>query len=540
MSFAVTMNSEIGISELYASGRYLKILDVYRQQPDADRTPSELILIGRCLVRSSDDRDEASSYWHRLAERTDVDQYLVNVMLERLALQADDVVSAEHFLERAEAVDHNRVDARHHLIEHMLRIGDNDKAAQLIDSAPPAQLPALWRSRSVLAFRRRDLALNVEVLKERIRMAPEDHGARVMLARTFFFSRDFARARMVLPAKSLAKDETCLLREVEARLVRDEDPAGALELLRELKIEPGSSSERVAKKLDKHAHVLRANMDSESIDYTDFSITQIFGVSFCGSTILSICLSQDDDIMNVGESHRIIRSKNEDKNGFRNELFNFQNSKSGVNEPEYCLECGYPCRLFDDKFREELQLESVDYLYKLLIKSRCAHLIASDKTRIIEVDPLFRCNAIVLFKSPVNSIRSHMKRKKVNSEKGVFNLSDMQYWDLWYQYYMDCMKNYRIKGRKIFLSFEKFLANPEGILKRIGELLSLPIHYQNERMSISGQHMFGGNREMIARGHFDVQPNPNPLTDEDAESRVPPHVRVLHSQLIARHRACFE
>lgn len=528
------------IPALYERGEFRRIVAIHDRRPDADYAPAELLFIGRSLVRAGDDPMAARDFWRSLVGRESIDQYLVALMLLRLSIELGDFASAADWCLKAEETDAARPDARIHLIGRLMEDGRDDEARQWIDGAPAAQAPALWRQRAVLAFRARDLAAQVAILKARIRANPDEHGPRLMLARAYYFARDFVRARMTLPLGSIIRDASCLAGEIESRLLVDEDPDAALELLEQGSEILAQGSPKVVANLRERAHNLRRHRDRGCDGEVEVSrVTQILGTSYCGSTILSLLLGQADGVCNVGESHRLIQSRTEDAAGFRDSYFDYGNPNRNVLEPEPCVSCGFPCRLFDNEFRAALQADSIDYLIRILRKSGARHLVAADKTSAYKVDPLLRFNAIVLFKTPENAWRSHLKRQRQFPEKSKYAANRTQYFDFWHHYYTDCLDNFRIRGRRLFLSFEAFLEDPVRILSRLGEELGIDVDWQGGEVQVDGQHMFGGNQELIERQAYDLERKPAPAAAETAAEPPPPFVQDLQAELLRRHRDIF-
>lgn len=514
------------------------VVEAYRNNTDFDYSPQALVSIGRSLFQVGDDPAAAEAFWHDLIGHEKIDQYLVFVMLVRIALGRGEAEAAAAWVRRAEAADSGRQDARVHLVSHYLENGRDAEARRWLEETPPEAQAEYWRPRAALAFRERDLETYTALLKERIGAAPEEAAPRLMLARSYYFARDFARARLTLPLSTLRKDPSCLAGEIHASLLRDEDPDRALELLDHGRDLLTTASNNVHATLRARAEGLRRHKARDGGPGADPTrITQILGTSFCGSTILSMVLGQAEGVCNVGESHRMVRSRREDRQGYRNEPFVAPGEKDADREPEHCLTCGPSCDLFDDRFRAALRDDPVDHLPRVLEKSGARHLVAADKTSACDVDPLLRFNAIVMFKEPRNALRSHLKRQRAHPGLAKYAADPGAYYDFWFQYYADCLRNFRIKGQRIFLSFEAFSADPAAVVARLEACLSIETGWRGGRIRTDGQHMFGGNRELLSGNDFAVRTAETGEVDGHA---VPEHVADVYSALLARHRETFE
>ncbi|MCP5055388.1 MAG: tetratricopeptide repeat protein [bacterium] len=211
----------------------------------------------------------------------------------------------------------------------------------------------------------------------------------------------------------------------------------------------------------------------------------IGGMSFCGSTLLGFLLGSLPAVTNVGESHNLVYSRH----GMRSGPAGGSGSDLGGMAP--CSSCGaQPCPLWTLAFRHALAEEPVDWYGKLATQAGTPVLLSSDKShaKLSGLDPFGRHDLIVLFKSPSAAWASARRRPRPPKEPS-------RYMTRWEREYARLLHDLPVEGRRVVLHFDAFRRDPAAHLRRLAELLEIPIPVGHDLLAITpDQHVVGGNK----------------------------------------------
>lgn len=218
----------------------------------------------------------------------------------------------------------------------------------------------------------------------------------------------------------------------------------------------------------------------------------IFGISYCGSTLISYILGKHSDIFSVGESHWLI-----DKHPTGYPQIN--HALCTICRAICTEDCDFYTKDFIDSLTFLNLVEKIEN--KAKEKFNVKHILYSDKN-LYNYDRLFHSNcksmdkAIFLFKRPEGFIHSFLrhdaKNHKDRSEEQIFNRGI----NLYSRTYQE--NRAWIEERKIpviYIFFEDFTKNPNRIIKHLCDFLEIP--YEENLTSYWDSnnkfHQVGGN-----------------------------------------------
>jgi tetratricopeptide (TPR) repeat protein len=210
----------------------------------------------------------------------------------------------------------------------------------------------------------------------------------------------------------------------------------------------------------------------------------ILGVSYCGSTLLSLVLGALPCVANVGESHWLL----EPRPGKSTNAYNL--TSEGF---EQCVWCGADCPVVTDDLRRRLA-DQPQAFYQILGDAHAAEIIVSaDKNypHVVRRDPGLHNDAIIAFRHPLRNWRSHARRNGRTDDA-----ARLKYLERWAMAYTNFLDNFPNTGAKILVDFDDFLINSEKVLKRLCFALNLPFSAEALRYWSIRQHCVGGNREV--------------------------------------------
>ena len=210
----------------------------------------------------------------------------------------------------------------------------------------------------------------------------------------------------------------------------------------------------------------------------------ILGVSYCGSTLLSFVLGALPGVANVGESHWLLEPRpHKLRDGYNLTPDGF----------EQCVWCGAACPVITKDLRQRLA-DQPRAFYQILADAQAADIIVSaDKNypHVIRRDPALHNDAIIAFRHPLRSWRSHARRSGSTDEA-----ARLRYLENWAIAHTNFLDNFPNTGAKISINFDDFLINPEEILLRVCVALDLPLAADALSYWATRQHCVGGNREV--------------------------------------------
>jgi hypothetical protein len=248
----------------------------------------------------------------------------------------------------------------------------------------------------------------------------------------------------------------------------------------------------------------------------------IGGVSYIGSTVFGIVLGSLDGFVNIGESHLLIKRRNE-SNG-RARLADF-----AADPPDtwfQCRVCGKKCKVLSRDLRERLARNPAGWYEQIAEHLGTNFLVSSDKTlqfyRIL--DPEFGFDLITLYKQPSSHIGS---MKRVATERATEEFVGPEIGQRierelnnWVHNYSGLMRTIHPRGRRIFLNWESFVARPAEHFERLLKILDLPGSAEVFE-HLKPHHYIGGSdtpgvRQTATTGRFVTRPSSSPpLTDEE-------------------------
>lgn len=210
----------------------------------------------------------------------------------------------------------------------------------------------------------------------------------------------------------------------------------------------------------------------------------IGGMSFCGSTLLGYLLGSLPAVTNVGESHALAYRRQ----GMRPIPVDYTSD-----DPEgmvRCTHCGEaPCPAWTLPFRRALAADPLDWYGKLAVQSGTPILVSSDKShaKLSGLDPFGRHDVVVLFKTPSVAFASARLRPRPPKDPGL-------YMTRWEREYRRLVHDLPVEGQRVVLHFDAFRRDPEAHLRRLLEILDIPIPAGHDLLAVDpAQHVIGGN-----------------------------------------------
>lgn len=289
------------------------------------------------------------------------------------------------------------------------------------------------------------------------------------------------------------------------------------------------TSRRLARTAESLARELASFQEPSSIRHI-----AIGGVSYVGSTLLGIILGSVDEVCNIGESHWLTDVRDPMSNS-RVPLL-----ASRIPQEQWlpvCRVCGLSCPMFDKEFRLSLASNPINYYQQIARHVQCTCIVTSDKNAEIywEQDPLFRFELLLLFKSPEEQIRSHLKRaiEHVGAEKADDQLhssldSLLDQWAREYLWHLHIIR----PNRRIVLQWDRFEELPSLHLRALGHLLGLPLS-EAILEDLRVDHVIGGNsavdvQELASRKAVQVRPSCTPGLSQSIIARIKSHRRAQY------------
>lgn len=205
----------------------------------------------------------------------------------------------------------------------------------------------------------------------------------------------------------------------------------------------------------------------------------ICGLSFCGSTVLSYVLGSLPGAATIGESHWIVDPQPDGS------LWQ-------------CCRCGTACTVITPAFRERLRNAGADWYDVIANTLGPQVLVSSDKDHglLKRLDPDGRRSELVLFKSPIDHLRSYVSTLTRDGVRPEIEWHPRG----WAQHYSH---EPQIHGRRAFLLFDDFLRSPSGCLAALADWLDLPFDPRALEYWEFPHHAIGGNFDPFYPANFD-------------------------------------
>jgi len=222
----------------------------------------------------------------------------------------------------------------------------------------------------------------------------------------------------------------------------------------------------------------------------------IGGAAYSGSTALGVILGSMEGWAFGGETHWLTNVRTPSL-GLESIL---STSLAQAQWPIACRVCGPKCECFDAAFRLGLAADRVGWYAKIADRLGVRNLVTADKNLELywENDPLFRFDYIILYKTPVQHLRSMLKQQLRRSPALPEGWAGANL-DRWGQKYLGYLKTIRPRGRRVVINWEAFVAEPTRHMRRLAALLDIPLDpacLQHIRLT----HFIGGNTGVDARG----------------------------------------
>lgn len=286
-------------------------------------------------------------------------------------------------------------------------------------------------------------------------------------------------------------------------------------------------------------------------------VVALCGSSMCGSTLMGKLLGSLDGARMIGESHRLTKSRTRGPHGATLEVLDLPDPEqqsltrctlcegNDVVDRDPADDTG--CAVFDRAFRLGLAHDPVGWYRRILERAGGDFLVTTDKSFTIlqRLDPLQRYDALVLFKDPVAAFASEYKTRESKAITGRPVRSEREYLDVWSALYRRHVSLLRPTGKKIFLYWKAFQADPEGHLRLLCAALDIPFNPRVLEGHVVRHHEFGGNGGVndaaLSGRPMRVEKRAAPPLPDDILRNIQDHERsrIVFDDLMAGYRASF-
>lgn len=342
-----------------------------------------------------------------------------------------------------------------------------------------------------------------------------------------------AAARKLVPSVPAARASHLAQKFLTQIALLDHDPDRADEAIAAAAANPRSGT---FAELGKISQSLRLEL-SAGETMTGIRHVVIAGVSYVGSTVLNVVLGSAPGFGSAGETHWLTSS--------------IRAGRAKDDWRRFCRICGEGCEAFTPEFRNALAADPSGWFGQIARQLHVRNVVTSDKNlfNIWSLDPLFRFDLIVLYKTPIQQAQSLLKeaiRDHGSQGPGVLRHSIDSALDRWASSYLGHLKLLQPKGRRIVVNWEEFVRDPSFHLRRIGRILQIPISPRQHK-EIRLQHFMGGNQEVdlakvAALGQVTLRPSNAPSLPDDIAARVNAHrdARYIDRLLTNAYRQQFQ
>lgn len=530
---------------LYRSGEHAKAVEQMERVLRVKPLDRSMLLIRARALSNLGDAKQSEQAWHAvLALEVGNPEALLSIA--RLRYKERDLEEAAALLTRAAAADPENSNIRRLQLTVAEAGGDVDLLAELIglDDLTDEEIAASehWRQAVNLHIHRGDLQRAEAICRARLTSAKNDANVRTALARVLYLQERLTELEGLVEETEVAFDSFVMTGLVRAALTR-KDPDAAqrrLELLS--KHTPASTS---IAPLTSLVDAMRLEFDRRDPSLeVGIRVIALLGVSFCGSTALGSMLGSLPGVAHVGESHRLVKSIVRDGAGIANDQFDFENGDPAHLTP--CLKCGQDCEVYSRDFRQELQRNPDSWYFKLARQAGVQRLVTGDKQLTMEVDPLERFQAVLLFKDPVAAFWSNLKRRLRDPANSHHFDDPVQYANTWARNYQRMLQIQPLGGETIHLHWDSFASAPEKHFQQLCNRLDLPYDATVLTSRDPDQHVFGGNRDVrdtiaAAPATFEVRAEEAGGVTDEQRTIIESHGQVqdVLSELMRRYGADF-
>jgi hypothetical protein len=205
--------------------------------------------------------------------------------------------------------------------------------------------------------------------------------------------------------------------------------------------------------------------------------------------------------------------------------------------PIACRVHGRECDCFSIDFRRALAANPVGSYAQIARRLGVSGIVSSDKNAPLywERDPLFRFDQVILYKPVEQQMRSTVKQavRLGGDEAAATVLADADaILGRWSVNYLDHLRLLKPRGKRIVLNWDAFVGDPARHLKRLGELLDLPLD-ADILNHIRVDHSIGGNtgvdfRAVKQSGKLEIRPSSAPQLSDGLRDKVRAHKRAQY------------
>ena len=266
----------------------------------------------------------------------------------------------------------------------------------------------------------------------------------------------------------------------------------------------------------------------------------IGGVSHIGSTVLGLILGSAPGFTFAGETQHLFET-NLKWFGGKGKI---PLGRDVARElwPMACRICGDECEVFDEDFRLNL-VDRDDRYLEVAKRLGARHLVTTEKNLAIfqHMDPLFRFDLVVSYKSPEQQIRSEIKHRVLKHGQSIdeFVREVPILMSTWARNYAEQLFQIRCSGRKIFLNWEELVADPAHHLYRLSQLLDIQVS-EHTLHNIRVNHFVGGaNLDVLAirqERSIGLRPSNAPPLPPRIAALVAQHKRAQHVHALLERR----
>jgi hypothetical protein len=235
-----------------------------------------------------------------------------------------------------------------------------------------------------------------------------------------------------------------------------------------------------------------------------FHHVAICGISFCGSTVMDRLLGGLPGAANVCESHWLTQMRSPTGHVAKE----FNSPESAI---RHCARCGPDCAVLNASFRQDLARDATDWYAKIAGRLDTRYLVSADKNaaKLVDLDPLLRFDALVLFKDPIQAWMSARRKLPEGREGEFYRDACIGFLALWADRYSTFLDHFRPQGKLLFLHFDEFAQKPAELLRGICRALGLAFDAEVFEAPCQG-HPIGGNTLYADRADVRIAPLAGP------------------------------
>jgi hypothetical protein len=235
-----------------------------------------------------------------------------------------------------------------------------------------------------------------------------------------------------------------------------------------------------------------------------FRHVAICGVSFCGSTVMDRLLGGLPGAASICESHWLTQTRSP----MGHAPIEFNSPGPAVH---HCARCGPGCAVLNESFRQDLAQDATDWYAKIAGRLETRNLVSADKNaaKLVDLDPLLRFDALVLFKDPIQAWMSARRKLAPAGSAKFYGDACIAYLTLWADRYSTFLDHFHPQGKLLFLHFDEFARKPAELLNAICDKLDLAF----DTDVLAGRrhgHPIGGNALYADLADMRIAPLPAP------------------------------